>query len=234
MEEKESIFLMHGQRDLLLKYESNFADPDLFRLISVAVKKGNKYEICLNESQIEELLDQISELSDQEKNEISQNKLDDLYDYLSEFDDEDDEEMVAQEERITKIIGDPEEADFDESIDTFYKYLKANLSFPCEVTGIEDFQWEEYYVIGPGNKAEYEHLKKENPSYRDRYELLEIIRSADPEWAMCWEDDLGARVRRISDKKEFVLGLSELKATDKKSKYYELLDDYSVWFVNNR
>jgi hypothetical protein len=49
-----------------------------------------------------------------------------------------------------------------------------------------------------------------------------------------WEEDIGAKVRRISDSKKFVLGLSELKAIDKKSKNYELLDDYSVWFVNNR
>jgi len=234
MEEKVSISLMPVQRDLLLKYESDFVDSALFRLISVSIKKGNTYEIYLHENQLEELLNQIFELSKHEKNEKLVYKLDDLHDYLSEFYDEDDEEMDAQDKRIMEIVGDPEEADFDESIDTFYKYLKTNLSFPCEVTGIEDFQWEEYYVVGPGNKAEYEHLKKKKPSYRDRYELLEIIQDADSEWMMCEGDDLGARVRRISDKKEFVLGLSEIKATDKKSKNYELLDDYSVWFVNNR
>jgi len=234
MEDKQTILLTPAQRDLLLKYGPYFADPDLFRLISVAVKKGNQYEICLNVMEMKDLLDQIFDLSNNEENEKLIDELDDLHDYLYELYGEDDEEMDAQDKRIMKIIGDPEEADFDESIDTFYKYLKANLSLPCEVTGIEDFQWEEYYVIGPGNKAEYERLKKNNPSYRDRYELLKIIREADSEWAMCGEDDLGARVLRISDKKEFVLGLSELKATDKKSKNYELLDDYSVWFVNSR
>lgn len=234
MEEKNSIILTLAQRNLLLKYEPYFIDSALFRLISVAIKKGKTYEIWLNDSQMDELLDQISELSNNEDNEIMQNKLDDLCDYLSELYDEEDEEMDAQDKRIMDIVGDPEESDFDECINAFYKYLKANLSLPCEVTGVEDFRWEEYYVIGPGNKAEYERLKKNNPSYRDRYELLKIIREADSEWAMCEEDDLGARVLRISDKKEFVLGLSELKATDKKSKNYELLDDYSVWFVNSR
>jgi hypothetical protein len=39
-------------------------------------------------------------------------------------------------------------------------------------------------------------------------------------------------VRRVSDKKTFVLPLADLKATDKKSQNYELLDDYSTWFVN--
>jgi len=56
----------------------------------------------------------------------------------------------------------------------------------------------------------------------------------ESQWAMCFEDDIGAYVRRISDGKKFLLGLSELKATDKKSKSYQLLDDYSVWFVNDR
>jgi hypothetical protein len=49
-----------------------------------------------------------------------------------------------------------------------------------------------------------------------------------------WGEDIGADVRRISDGKKFLLGISELKATNKKSKNYQLLDDYSVWFVNNR
>jgi hypothetical protein len=43
-----------------------------------------------------------------------------------------------------------------------------------------------------------------------------------------------AHVKRIKDGKEFVLGLAELKATDKKSANHQLLDDYAVWFVNNR
>jgi hypothetical protein len=234
MEEKISIILVPAQRDLLLKYESHFTDPELFRLVSLAVKNDNQYEIMMYEHELKDLLDQIFELSNDEKDERLIYKLDDLHDYLFEFYEGDDEEMDAQDQRIMEVIGDPEEAEFEESLNAFYKYLKLHLSLPCEVTGIEDFRWEEYYVIGPGNKAEYERLKKTSPSYRDRYELLEIIRNTDSEWAICGEDDLGGRVRRISDKKDFILGLSELKATDKKSKNYELLDDYSVWFVNNR
>jgi hypothetical protein len=251
MEEKQTISLTRAQRDLLLKYEPYFEDPALFRLISIAVKKGSEYEIYLDPEQADDLLDQVSELSNHEENEKAQRKLDDLCDYLFEccdkeeeeeeeddyYDEEenlDDEEIDAQDERILKIVGDPEEIEFDDSIDKFYNYLKTNLSLPCEVTGIEDFQWEEYYLLGPGSKKEYQRLKETNPSHQDRFELLGIIRNAESEWAMCEEDDIGASVRRISDKKEFILGLSEIKATDKKSKNYELLDDYSVWFVNNR
>jgi len=47
-------------------------------------------------------------------------------------------------------------------------------------------------------------------------------------------DGIFVYVQRISDKKKFVLPLADLKATDRKSKNYQLLDDYSVWFVNNR
>jgi hypothetical protein len=140
----------------------------------------------------------------------------------------------AQDERIAAILGKIEELDFNKTIDTYYEYLKTNLSLPCEVTGIEDFRWEEIYVFGPGNKKEYEQLKKTRPSYTDHYELFEIVRNAESPWAMCYEEDVGASVRRISDGKKFLLGLSELEATDKKSKDYQLLDDYSVWFVNNR
>ena len=80
---------------------------------------------------------------------------------------------------------------------------------------------------------EYKRLKKTQPSYRDRYQLLSIDRDGPSEWMLFWED-IAAHVRRTSDGKPFVLGLSELKATDKKSDNYRLLDDYGVWFVNNR
>ena len=139
-----------------------------------------------------------------------------------------------QDKRIASILGEIEDLKFDETIDIFCEHLKTNLSLPCKVTGIEDFRWEEFYVLGPGDREEYDHLKKTQPSYTDRYELLGIDRKSKSEWMLCWEDDIGANVRRISDGKEFLLGLSELEATDKKSKNYELLDDYSVWFVNNR
>jgi len=140
----------------------------------------------------------------------------------------------AQDKRIASILGKIEDLNFDKTIDIFCECLKTNLSLPCKVTGIEDFRWEEIYVLGPGDQEEYDHLKKTQPSYTDHYELLGIDRKGRSEWMLFWEDDIGANVRRISDGKEFLLGLSELKATNKKSKNYQLLDDYSVWFVNNR
>jgi len=140
----------------------------------------------------------------------------------------------AQDKRIAAILKENEDLDFDEAVKVFYEYLMSNLSLPCEVTGIEDFGWEEIYVFSPGDKEEYDHLKKTQPSYTDQYELLGIDCEAKSEWMLFWEEDIGAHVRRISDGKKFLLGLSELKATDKKSKNYQLLDDYCFWFVNNR
>jgi hypothetical protein len=140
----------------------------------------------------------------------------------------------AQDLRIETIIGDDDEISFDDCVDIFFNHLKASLHLPCDVTGIEDFRWEERYVIGPGNPKEYERLRKNQPSYKDIFELLSIERDIISEWMLYGSEDLAGRVRRKSDGKEFYLGLAEIKAIDKKSVNYQLLDDYSVWFVNNR
>jgi hypothetical protein len=80
---------------------------------------------------------------------------------------------------------------------------------------------------------EYKRLKRTQPSYRDRLQLLSLNRDEWSEW-MLFDDDIAARVRRIGDGKEFVLGLAELKVVDKQSPNHHLLDDYSVWYVNSR
>ena len=136
--------------------------------------------------------------------------------------------------RIATIIGEAEEATFDEVCDRFYQHLKKALQLPCDVTGVEDFRWEEYYVIGPGNRQEYKRLCQSQPSYRDVFELLAIEKDVCSEWMMFRGEDLGAHVQRKSDGKEFWLGLAEIKAVDKKSQNYQLIDDFGCWFVNSR
>ena len=89
-------------------------------------------------------------------------------------------------------------------------------------------------MIGPGDPKEHERLRKNQPSYRDVFELLAIEDDVVSEWMMFRGEDVAGHVRRRSDGKEFHLGLAEIKAVDKKSKNYQLLDDYSVWLVNNR
>ena len=131
--------------------------------------------------------------------------------------------MNASEKRIQEILGeDPQVSPIN--FRRYRAYLKKHTTFPVRVTGIEDFPWEEPYVMGGWDDEEYEELKKTNPSYTDEFELLDII---DPE-----DDDLVAVIRRISDKQVLQIGLSWLTCTEKKSANHTMLKDYSIWKVN--
>jgi hypothetical protein len=142
--------------------------------------------------------------------------------------------MDKQSQRIDAIVGDSARLDFSEAVGMFFAHLHQNLVLPCEVKGIEDFRWEEIYVIGPGDAKEYAQLKKSRPSWRDHFELLRIERGVMSEWMLFAGDDIAAHVRRKSDAKEFTLGLAELKVVDKRSPNHRLLDDYAVFFANWR
>jgi len=142
--------------------------------------------------------------------------------------------LDAQDARIERILGNVEELSFGGCVERFYEHLQTSLRLPCEVTGIEDFGWEEFYVLGPGDPKEYERLRKDRPSYQDKYELLAIEKDAESEWMMFYGEDLAGHVRRKSDGQEFYLGLAEIVPVNKRSPNYQLLRDYAVWFVNNR
>jgi hypothetical protein len=137
----------------------------------------------------------------------------------------------AQDERIAAILGDGE-FDREEALKTYFAHLVKALVLPCEVEGREDFRWEERYIFG-GDLRTYERLRKTQPSYRDRYELLEIGRDWGSPWMLFFED-ICARCRRKTDDREFVLGLAELDAADRASPNWRLLDDYGTWLVNTR
>lgn len=128
--------------------------------------------------------------------------------------------LDAQDARIEKIVPYDEESTSEDYVDRFLACLESSLQLPCDVTGIEDFRWEERYVIGPGDPEEYETLRKNRPSYQDTFELLEIEGDVYSEWMMYQGEDLAGFVRRKSDGKEFYLGLAEIKAVDKKSKNF--------------
>ncbi|CAN5502197.1 hypothetical protein BH23BAC1_BH23BAC1_25260 [soil metagenome] len=113
-----------------------------------------------------------------------------------------------------------------ETLEIYKGFLEKNLDFPVKLTGIEDFNWEEFYIFGPGDKKEYEELKKTRPSYKDFFNMIRIDNYLDEDYG------LFAKVTRITDKKRFQIPLADLKAVDEKSKDYQLLNDYSVWFVN--
>lgn len=145
-----------------------------------------------------------------------------------------------QFDRIYKILG-IEQVDDEEDVDRatvtcenllkYLEFLKKEVTNPIVVTGIEDmgcFGWEEFYNFGPGSKKEYEELRKQYPSFRDKYELLSFNEDFDDEEGLCVD------VQRIYDKKKFTLTLSDLKTFDRKDKNTQLLDDYSVWYTNFR
>ena len=138
-------------------------------------------------------------------------------------------EYEKQEERIIAILGTKKLDVSRKTLNTYLKYLKNNIEVPCQLTGIEDFEWEEPYVFGFGSKREYEELKKTQPSYKDKFNLIKFVDEIDD-----YYDGISVHVQRIFDERKFVLPLADLKSTYRKSKNYQLLDDYSIWFVNNR
>ncbi|NCP84161.1 MAG: hypothetical protein GW823_04550 [Bacteroidetes bacterium] len=106
----------------------------------------------------------------------------------------------------------------------FYKaFLEKELDFPVKLKSVEYFKWEEYYVLGPGDKKEYEELKKTRASLSDVFNLVRIDKHIDEEYG------LFAKVTRVSDRKRFTIPLIDLKAHDEESKNYQLLIDYVVW-----
>ena len=139
----------------------------------------------------------------------------------------------SQDLRIQKILGGEEVSVCNEATEIYFNHLKKTLELPCKVTGVEDFKWEEFYLFGPGKQKKHDELRKKQPSCQDTYVLIDIEKDVYSEWMIYEGEDLAAKVKRIPDNKEFWLGLCEIKGTDKNSNNYQLLRDYSVWFVNN-
>ena len=139
-------------------------------------------------------------------------------------------DIDEQDERIVKILsgGDKIPEVNGRTLARYLAHIKANLKVHCHLTGTEDFSWEERFVFGDGNKAEYKELKMTRASYTDTFELLGFDKE------LSGFRGILANVRRISDRKTFILPLADLKPTDELSENHQLLDDYSVWFFNNR
>jgi hypothetical protein len=117
----------------------------------------------------------------------------------------------------------------DETLHIYFEHLKENLECPCVLTGIESmgyFSWEERFSFGYGSEKEHERLRREKGSFRDQYKLKTFDAVVDGEW------DILVKVERIPHRKRFTIPLSELEVVDKTSRNYQLLHDYTVWFVN--
>lgn len=114
----------------------------------------------------------------------------------------------------------------------YFEHIKANLTCPCRLTGIESmgyFSWEGRFGFGYGSKSEYQRLRRERGSYKEQYELRTLEdATVDESW------NILVKVERIPHRKRFTIPLSELEAVDKDSDSYQLLHDYTVWYVNWR
>ena len=130
--------------------------------------------------------------------------------------------MDKQFERIQNILGKKIQCNRENAL-KFLDYLSKAVTKPCIVTGKEEFIWERYYIDDGWDDGEYKELKKIKPSFVDYYELSELL----PPLAN--SDDIIAKVKRVSDKKLFEIGLSLLECTEFQSENYQLIDDYSRW-----
>lgn len=133
-----------------------------------------------------------------------------------------------EEDRIPRILGTKKVPQVSEEYLLKYRsYLLRELNKNVTLVGMEEcFPWEEPYVIGDGSKRKYEKLKRKYPSCTDEFELLDILK--DP----VEYNDLIAKVKRLSDLKEFEIGLSWLAAKDKTSEGHVLLEDFAIWVGN--
>ena len=128
------------------------------------------------------------------------------------------------EQKLEEILGTTNLDVNPTNLKKYLKYLKQNLTIPCLVTGMEEFEWEEHYTMGPGSKKEYQKLKKTQPSYTDKFNLLKLDNKLDVEYGIL------AVLERTTDNQKFTLPLADLETVVEDSINAELLEDYSMWF----
>jgi hypothetical protein len=133
-----------------------------------------------------------------------------------------------QERRIAKILSDEDLSVTQEKQNLYFDYLQKNIQNKIMLTGMEDFPWEEKYLFGGWSKKEYEELKKTQASYTDKFEFLKLSDDIDETYGII------AKVKRVTDKKQFMLPLWDLKCINESSRDYELISDYSFWMTNYR
>ncbi|WP_044169982.1 calcium-binding protein [Kamptonema formosum] len=157
---------------------------------------------------------------------------------VEEFGDGDDprEEIIDEgegereeefEKRLQAILGKKQLEVSERTLKTYLEFLKKHVRVPCPVKACQEFEWEEYYLYGPGSLKEYEKLKRIRPSHTDKFQIIRFEDKIESD-----DDGILVEVQRLTDSKNFTLNLYELEATDEESASAEFLDDYAVWFVN--
>ena len=142
-------------------------------------------------------------------------------------DDDDEVEEIHEEvfeEKLEEVLGTTTFKVNQTNLKKYLKYLKQNLAMPCLVTGVEEFEWEEYYTVGPGSQKEYQKLKKTQPSYTDEFNILKLDNKLDV------RDGILAVLERTTDNLKFTLPLAELEGVVEDSVDAKLLQYYGIWF----
>ena len=146
---------------------------------------------------------------------------------IVEDDDDDEVEEIHEEvfeEKLEEVLGTTTFKVNQTNLKKYLKYLKKNLAIPCLVTGVEEFEWEEYYTVGPGSQKEYQKLKKTQPSYTDEFNILKLDNKLDVEHGIL------AVLERTTDNLKFTLPLAELEGVAEDSVNAKLLQYYGIWF----
>jgi hypothetical protein len=112
------------------------------------------------------------------------------------------------------------------NLQKYLAYLNKAIQRPCILTGNQEFEWEEYYVFGPGTQKQHEKQRKNQPSYMDQFKLISLVKEVSESAGII------AQVERLSDRQKFTLPLSQLEEAEPTTENYELIDDYVTWFEN--
>lgn len=131
--------------------------------------------------------------------------------------------MDMQTERIKGILG-KDRVRSPQNALRYLKFLQKNIKGPCLLTGIEEFEWERSYLIEGWDSADYQEMKAHKPSFMDQFELQELIAPVSG------EGDIVACVKRVSEQKDFKIGLSLLECIDFKEESFQFIDDYAAWY----
>jgi len=181
--------------------------------ITDSIVNGLEYTLlCLEMNEVE-----IVNTRDSENDTIK--KQQELYSKYS-FDEE--------ENRIFEILGSDDLSVNEKNLEQYFNYLKKKIKTPCILTGMEDFDWEEPYLLGGWSDKEYEKLKQTNPSYTDTFGFISLVDDYD-DWKGIY-----ASVKRLSDDKLFNIPLWDLEVVDRKNSNFLLISDYSSWMTNYR
>ena len=115
-----------------------------------------------------------------------------------------DYEASEQDIRIGKILGKIDKEVSDRSLKKYFICLKKFLKFPFEAIGQDDQYGRKFSVFGI-------HHEEGHESY-----------------------GLFAETKNLKTAELLHVPLCDLEVKRKKDINYQLVDDYSVWFVNNR